>query len=112
MVRWGMKVFKTAIILSNVQVHVKQTSSSKYHFKQDLVFSLPYAEISSTNVVSTSLLRKLRMRKEESKRAVPLDVVPERRTKRCSPRFRPGGRFWNQVSDTCCQAGRERNVGP
>ena len=44
--------------------------------------------------------------------AVPLDVVPERCTERCSPRFRPGGRFWSQVSDTCRQAGRERNVGP
>ena len=40
--------------------------------------------------------------------AVPLDVAPKLRTKRCSPRFRPGGRFWNQVSDTCRQAGRER----
>ena len=28
-----------------------------------------------------------------SKTTVPLDVVPERRTKRCSPRFRPGGRL-------------------
>ena len=44
--------------------------------------------------------------------AVPLDVAPERRTKRCSPRFRPGGRSWSQVSDTCRQALRERNVGP
>ena len=44
--------------------------------------------------------------------AVPLDVAPERCTKRCSPRFRPGGRFWSQVSDTCRQAVRERNVGP
>ena len=42
---------------------------------------------------------------------VPLDVVPERCAKRCSPRFRPGGRFWSQVSDTCRQAVRERNVG-
>ena len=31
----------------------------------------------------------------------------ERRTEQCSPRFRPGGRFWSQVSDTCRQAGRE-----
>ena len=28
-----------------------------------------------------------------TKTTVPLDVVPERRTERCSPRFRPGGRF-------------------
>ena len=33
------------------------------------------------------------MRKSNAKTTVPLDVVPERRTKRCSPRFRPGGRF-------------------
>ena len=33
--------------------------------------------------------------------------MPELRTKRWSPRFRPGGCFWNQVSDTCGQGGRE-----
>ena len=33
------------------------------------------------------------MRQQKTKTTVPLDVVPERRTKRCSPRFRPGGRF-------------------
>ena len=44
--------------------------------------------------------------------AVPLDVAPERRTERCSPRFRPGDRFWSQVSNTGRQALRERNVGP
>ena len=54
----------------------------------------------------------LRMRQQNAKATVPLDVVPERRTERCSPRFRPGGRFWSQVSDTCRQAGRESNVGP
>ena len=36
----------------------------------------------------------------------------ERRTERCSPRFRPIGPFWNRGSDTCRQAVRERNVGP
>ena len=50
--------------------------------------------------------------KKKKLSAVPLDVAPERCTKRCSPRFRPGGRFWSQVSDTCRQAVRERNVGP
>ena len=40
-----------------------------------------------------SVLGKLRMRQYIINRAVPLDVVPERRTKRCSPRFRPGDRF-------------------
>ena len=56
--------------------------------------------------------KELNYHKKRKMSAVPLDVAPERRTKRCSPRFRPGGRFWSQVSDTCRQAGRERNVGP
>ena len=38
-------------------------------------------------------LRKLRMRQQNTNRAVPLDAVPERRTERCSPGFRPGDRF-------------------
>ena len=33
------------------------------------------------------------MRKLSNKTTVPLDVVPERRTKRFPPRFRPVGRF-------------------
>ena len=45
------------------------------------------------NMVGNSVPGKLRMRKQNTKTTVPLDVVPERRTKRCSPRFRPGGRF-------------------
>ena len=51
------------------------------------------------------------LHKRRKMRTVPLDVAPERRTKGCTPRFRPGGRFWNQSSDTCRQAGRERGVG-
>ena len=56
--------------------------------------------------------KTLYLHKKRKMSAVPLDVAPERRTKRCSPRFRPGDRFWSQVSDTCRQALRERNVGP
>ena len=44
-------------------------------------------------MVGTSVQGKLRMRKQSINRAVPLDAVPERRTERCSPRFRPGDRF-------------------
>ena len=33
------------------------------------------------------------MRKQNTKTTVPLDVVPERRTKRFPPRFQPVGRF-------------------
>ena len=39
------------------------------------------------NMVGTSVLGKLRMRKQNAKTTVPLDVVPERRTKRCSPQL-------------------------
>ena len=46
-----------------------------------------------THVGRNSAIGKLRMCKLNAKRAVPLDAVPERRTKRCSPRFRPGYRF-------------------
>ena len=45
------------------------------------------------NVVRTSVFGKLRMRTQNTKTTVPLDAVPERRTERCSPRFRPGDRF-------------------
>ena len=40
-----------------------------------------------------SVQGKLRMRKLNTKTAVPLDVVPERRAKRCPPRFRSANRF-------------------
>ena len=33
------------------------------------------------------------MRKQNTNRAVPLDAVPERRTKRCIPRLQSGDRF-------------------
>ena len=55
----------------------------------------PYAiHFIPTNMVRTRVRgNHLRMRKQNTKITVPLDVVPERRTERCSPRFRPGGRF-------------------
>ena len=46
-----------------------------------------------TNMVRTRVRESLRMRKQNIKTTVPLDVVPERRTKRFPPRFRPVGRF-------------------
>ena len=62
------------------------------------------------------------MRKQNTKTTVPLDVVPERRTKRFPPRFRPVGRFCEQrfrylSSPTGREGGgregeRERLVGP
>ena len=44
-------------------------------------------------MVRTRVRGNLRMRKQNTKATVPLDVVPERRTKRFPPRFRPVGRF-------------------
>ena len=37
--------------------------------------------------------KTLYLHKEVKIGAVPLNVAPERRTERCSPRFRPGDRF-------------------
>ena len=41
----------------------------------------------------TSVPGKLRMRNQNINRAVPLDAMPERRTKLFPPRFQPVGRF-------------------
>ena len=46
-----------------------------------------------SSVLGKLRMRVLRMRKRDTKTTVPLDVVPERRTKRFPPRFRPVGRF-------------------
>ena len=51
-------------------------------------------DILTTNMVRTVVLGKLCMRKPKTKRAVLLDAVPERCTRQCSPRFRPGNRFY------------------
>ena len=48
----------------------------------------------------------------DNNKTIPLDVAPERLTKRCTSRFRPGGRFWSEVYDTFHQAVRESNVSP
>ena len=44
-------------------------------------------------MVRTRVRGNLRMRKQNTKTTVPPDVVPERRTERFPPRFRPVGRF-------------------
>ena len=49
--------------------------------------------LSPTNLVRTSVLEKLHMRKQSNTRAVPLDVESEDLTQRFSPRFRPSDRF-------------------
>ena len=44
-----------------------------------------------TNMVLTRVRGNLRMRKQNTKTSVPLDVVPDRRTERFPLRFRPVG---------------------
>ena len=44
-------------------------------------------------MVRARVKENLRMRKQNTKTTVPLEVVPEHRTKRFPPRFRPVGRF-------------------
>ena len=58
------------------------------------VFTWPYTiHCIPTNMVRTRVRGNLRMRKQNTKPTVPLDVVPERRTERFATRFRPVGRF-------------------
>ena len=45
-------------------------------------------------MVRARVRENLRMRKQNTKTAVLLDVVPERRSKRFPPRFRPVGLFF------------------
>ena len=47
----------------------------------------------STNMIRTRVRGNLRMRKQNAKTTVPLDVVPEYRTKRFPSRFQLVGRF-------------------
>ena len=51
-------------------------------------------------MVRTRIRGNLRMRKQNTKTTVPLDVVPECRTERFPPRFRPVGRFCELSSPT------------
>ena len=77
--------------------------ASSYSRREDLVIHMKeilyenchwvIGDVCPTNMVKTLFIEVQRTRKPNANKAVPLDVVPERRTKRFSPRFRPGGRF-------------------
>ena len=76
-----------------IRQHVKETGTSKWR-EHCHVLTWPYAiHFVPTNMGRTRVRGNLRMRKQNTKTTVPLDVVPERRTKRFPPRFRPVGRF-------------------
>ena len=73
--------------------HVHNHDGTSNCRRELMYFVHPKRILFPTNMVRTSVIQQLRMRKQNTNKAVPLDAVPERRTKRCSPRFRPGGRF-------------------
>ena len=75
------------------RTHVKETGTSKWR-EHCHISTWPYGiHLNPTNMVRARVGGNLRMRKNNTKTTVPLDVVPERRTKRFPPRFRPVGRF-------------------
>ena len=54
---------------------------------------------------------RLCARRQNSKTAVPLDTVPERRTERCSRRFRPSDRFCKlRIRYQSSPTGSEREI--
>ena len=76
-----------------IRRHVKETGTSKWR-EHCPEFTWPYEiHFISANMVRTRVRGNLRMRKQNTNTTVPLDVAPERRTKRFPPRFRPVGRF-------------------
>ena len=88
---WGTKFWSTNQMTD--LPHVEESGTSKWR-KPCHVFTWPYAiHFIPTNMVRTRVRGNLRMRKQKTKTTVPLDVVPERRTERFPPRFRPVGRF-------------------
>ena len=63
-----------------IRLHVKETGTSKWR-EHCHVFIWPYAiHFIPTNMVGTRVGGNLRIRKENTKTTVPLDVVPKRRT--------------------------------
>ena len=74
---------------------VEETGTSTCTRMNNYLFIYPRRIFFPKKMV-TLALGWLRMRKISGKATVPLDAVPERRTERCSPRFRPGGRFWGE----------------
>ena len=76
-----------------IRRRVMETGTSKWR-ERCHVFTWPYTiHFILTNMVRTRVRVSLRMCKQNTKATVPLDVVPERRTERFPPRFRPVGRF-------------------
>ena len=91
--RWDTQIF----FIFSYKYHTTKTRKplSRTNFNSDCFAYLldPMRILFPTNMVRAQVQEILRMRKKNTNRAVPLDAVPERRTERCSPRFRPGDRF-------------------
>ena len=72
---------------------LQETGASKW-LEHCHVFTWPYAiDFISTKMVRIRARGNLRMRNQNTKTKVPLDVVPERCTERFPPRFRLVSRF-------------------
>ena len=91
-----------------IRPHVKETGTCEPCH----VFTWLYAiHFIPTNMVQTRVGGNLRMRKQNTKTTVSLDVVPESRTKRFPPRFRPVGRFSElRFRDLSSPTGREGEI--
>ena len=87
---------------------VEETGTSTFPRPNSCLFIYPRRIFFPKNMV-TLVLGWLRMRKISGKATVPLDAVPNDAPRDFGPEVAFGV---SQGSDTCRQAGRERNVGP
>ena len=97
---------------NEVLINQLDTSTWREHCH---VFTWPYAiHFIPTNMVRTRVRGTLRMRKQSTKTTVPLDVVPERRTKRFPPEISArGSLLWAKVQIpivTDRQGGRDKSA--
>ena len=90
---------------------VEETRPSKWH-QRNVVFGRPYVGIFSTNVGRNSILRQLRMRQQNTKATVPLNVVPERLTQRCSRDCGPEVAFGAKFQIPVARQGRREMWAP
>jgi len=90
------KVILNEALVNELKVYysaqLQQTGASRYR-QQRFAFISPWSDICSHEYGKKFSCKETAHAQQNAKTTVPLDVVPERRTKRCSPRFRPGDRF-------------------
>ena len=92
--------FNAKVILKNIKYTtndkiLKERENCQFQFPKGLNNLFLRLRKKSTQTI----LRTNYLHKNKKMSAVTLDVAPERPTERCSPRFRPGDRFWSQRSN-------------